>query len=649
MVPDRHPLHQLLASVLKGEEHGPRSAFKRLAAREEGMLTLTVAVVMLGFMVMFGLIGNVGRATREKMEVQNAADAAAYSTALWMARGMNAITAANHMIGELTAICALHEAVGGKLLEGDDAGSDEDKEWTASNFALKVLREANDTAPDISFVRNVVTDLTEDKSPTAGAMLYDSRMLLKGWASLALGVKALGTALTYTGFGSALGVAMQIGGSLLLAEVWGEWILLEFVEGGAKAFAKTAKAPIQKYVVPALVLYTDMIAQDRALSYLSTTVAEASKEIGRRNRVEVQLYPKPQSIRLPVAAESPPRSGSGAISIDTSYQSLKLPFAEELVQVARAGIGLADELLDWIDSRWVRMFLPSEITGPIRKLNEPLGKVREWLNVIEGKQGFLSNPSLDDLKQMNVDWNYEASAQWTRATYPYVNSMRLPFVKALGAFPGGAPLSKSATWYMQWTSRMAIAKAVEFRQPKDDEGLSMYVMQDSERTKTGQSSGQQGSRKGFEAWTTDRDLAERLFTVVAFVQRDAKTSLAVSIFGEPSPRTIVAYSQAMVYNANPQQPGSGGEHQPRVGWDTLNWEDAAREFDHPDHPRGSGFVPIWKAFLRSDKPPKVKLNWQAKLVPVTSSRLKPGRNSLPAAMRRLLPIDRYDASQLDAH
>ena len=47
------------------------------------------------------------------MNTQNAADAVAFSSAQWMARGMNAATATNHLLGEVTAITVVIEGLGG--------------------------------------------------------------------------------------------------------------------------------------------------------------------------------------------------------------------------------------------------------------------------------------------------------------------------------------------------------------------------------------------------------------------------------------------------------------------------------------------------------------------------------------------------------
>src|SRR3990172_96198 len=82
-------------------------------APRHGKLTLVTLVAILGMAVIIGFLGNAGYVTTEKMNTQNAADAAAFSSAQWMARGMNAVTATNHLLGEVTALVVVLEALGG--------------------------------------------------------------------------------------------------------------------------------------------------------------------------------------------------------------------------------------------------------------------------------------------------------------------------------------------------------------------------------------------------------------------------------------------------------------------------------------------------------------------------------------------------------
>src|SRR5262249_13774999 len=105
------PLHSIgriaLPAVL-GELH----------AGKGGMISLVSVVVLLFILVLIGLVASIGWTINRKMEVQNGADAVAYTSAIWMARGMNVLTATNHLVGEMQALVALHAAIGGEELEG---------------------------------------------------------------------------------------------------------------------------------------------------------------------------------------------------------------------------------------------------------------------------------------------------------------------------------------------------------------------------------------------------------------------------------------------------------------------------------------------------------------------------------------------------
>src|SRR5262245_43268346 len=74
-----------------------------LACDDEGYINFVSCFLLMAFVLGLVLVGNIGAATNDRLELQNAADAAAYSAALQMARGLNAITATNHMMGEVTA------------------------------------------------------------------------------------------------------------------------------------------------------------------------------------------------------------------------------------------------------------------------------------------------------------------------------------------------------------------------------------------------------------------------------------------------------------------------------------------------------------------------------------------------------------------
>src|SRR5581483_4593561 len=111
---DRFSVH--LPAPLRGEESAssPASRLPRLATDEDGMISLASVLAILFFLVLLAMVGNIGQAINRKIEAQNTADATATSAALQIARGLNAVTAANHLLGELLSLVVLHEAIGGK-------------------------------------------------------------------------------------------------------------------------------------------------------------------------------------------------------------------------------------------------------------------------------------------------------------------------------------------------------------------------------------------------------------------------------------------------------------------------------------------------------------------------------------------------------
>jgi hypothetical protein len=124
--------------------------------------------------------------------------------------------------------------------------------------------------------------------------------------------------------------------------------------------------------------------------------------------------------------------------------------------------------------------------------------------------------------------------------------------------------------------------------------------------------GDNGFHKSKEEWNEPAGAraAEHLFTHMGFARMDKPRVGAEAVYRQENPDGFVCYSQSMIYNANPQQAPAnsrgGGEPQPQVGWDTLNWISGAIEYPTNDD-------------LDSD--PRIKLNWQARLTPVTPLKL----------------------------
>src|SRR5262249_22183589 len=100
-----------------------RSTFaSHLAARlralprdERGTISIMSVVTIFSLTLVLGMVINAGRQVDEKIRLQNAADAAAYSGGAVMARGLNALAFSNHLEAEVFALVAYMRA-------GRDAG-----------------------------------------------------------------------------------------------------------------------------------------------------------------------------------------------------------------------------------------------------------------------------------------------------------------------------------------------------------------------------------------------------------------------------------------------------------------------------------------------------------------------------------------------
>jgi len=91
-----------------------RQRLKDLHSNEEGQVLWLFAMSILALVILAALVVNTGRQAARKIEMQNAADTAAVSGAMWMARGMNIISMDNvgmtETLGLIANLRAMHLA-----------------------------------------------------------------------------------------------------------------------------------------------------------------------------------------------------------------------------------------------------------------------------------------------------------------------------------------------------------------------------------------------------------------------------------------------------------------------------------------------------------------------------------------------------------
>jgi hypothetical protein len=258
-------------------------------------------------------------------------------------------------------------------------------------------------------------------------------------------------------------------------------------------------------------------------------------------------------------------------------------------------------------------------------------------------------------KQIGMNQAEERNTQWVRASYPYVDAFRAPI---LAMFRKHLDTSGAAKHYKKWTDRYTLTKSWQFRSgyrfrratssPKPEENgewyketktepLTMYVMVETFDPNKDPQLPQPGAKriaKGTEIWTKDtsqgKEMAEKMFTVVGMTHREIDPFFSPIIYPVASRFGMSTFAQAIYYNSNEQMPAATGKAsttQAKLGWDTLNWDPTTTVPEWGTELTKSPAKWPWDLFESSDVwrgNAKVKLNWQAKLMPVTQSRLIPG-------------------------
>src|SRR6056297_1039912 len=89
----------------------------RLHRDERGVLSAMGVITIFMLTLLLGMIFNMGKQIDEKLRMQNAADAAAYSGTRTLTRGMNAISYSNHLLCEVFAITAYMRVINDDIEE----------------------------------------------------------------------------------------------------------------------------------------------------------------------------------------------------------------------------------------------------------------------------------------------------------------------------------------------------------------------------------------------------------------------------------------------------------------------------------------------------------------------------------------------------
>jgi hypothetical protein len=278
--------------------NGSRAMY--LLTGEDGMYSLLTVVAVAFLVALAAVVANAAFTINCKIEVQNGADSVAYSSSLVDARAMNAITTANHVIGELQALVVLHHAIGGDELDAGKTAQGPDDAATQANLteAYVVLLAFAPSPSPSSDVYNRTSKL-----PRAGATLHDSVVRLQKVLTWTYEVWLVGAALEKVPAPVAVyaGMAVSYACKILETRVGAERKILELLENVARRLIPLKKA-------------TEMLVAGIHHGYAGTVVMQTAKsvravvdEVGQANAVEGAVFPKPQWPLLEPPVHEEPR------------------------------------------------------------------------------------------------------------------------------------------------------------------------------------------------------------------------------------------------------------------------------------------------------------------------------------------------------
>lgn len=577
---------------------------------EEGMIVWGLIVAILFSLVLTGFVYNTGKIVAAKIETQNAADAMVYSGSVWSARSMNTLTATNHLVGELNSLYVIHHALGGRHLdERNFRINDRTWEIKAADIALRasMLQLGGVLGEFTGIDLGPLKDIGLGSIPFLG---HDGESeILKG---------------THSDLNSALFQAK------LMLKLQMLKLYLEHTKKLGELVKVTGEALFYAATVLGIPIALGKLVE------MGKIIAEI-QELRRKERAIAREYKRLTNIeRFAYRIRTGKKAIPGIISLLHKYQR----------------------------------FLVRTTPTNIRRCGRILASQHNVSGFVVGNRTFVDSSPLPVERETGFKTNFEERSQLIRATYPWVAYFRKFAGPALMA---ASPKSLVGVWYANWTERYTIQACEWHRTPtgtlyKDE--LTIINYRDSKHPtfpggidkfmgavskfintalgKPAIGNGVSGrdtrlyvvkglnavnAAKGKEDWNNwrNRKAASRkiddLFCQFAIAKSKKPGIASPAFFRQENPEGVTCFAQSMIYNANDKSAMTdaflfGKDRQPKVTWDTLNWTGYVPEYEETNI--FSSIAGAVGDYLQGFSQPKVKLNWQAKLTPVTDRRLRRG-------------------------
>ncbi len=393
------------------------SRFTGSPATRQGKLTLVTLIAIIGMMVIVGFVGNAGYVVTEKMNTQNAADAVAFSSAQWMARGMNAATATNHLLGEITALTVVIEGLGGPEADAKLEAYPPQARITDSinqNFVslatingLPIYGAQAAGKVDGKFLDVVVNKFVskKDAKHKAWATIYDSKLALKKSTAKRLIAKSIANAGLWVpppwGWLSAIAAyAVHIKMNYDLTRIGIEYVILEGLERivSSDVIRKLKVDLIEQKLIPAIAAHGDYLAGRSTIvgtgnrpkadsSVVNHAIGKSMEHLGKVYHVKAAIYPTVTTIGVP---------GVGQLKL----AKMRLPIAPE-APPSMAGTPESKYLKAWGNEEPVASDTKDPIAEIQKKMEENRKRTEKRIKDLEKEIAFLKDlfNQVQDLKQ----------------------------------------------------------------------------------------------------------------------------------------------------------------------------------------------------------------------------------------------------------
>jgi hypothetical protein len=271
-------------------------------SRRDGNISFVYLIVCVMCSVVTVFLLNVAHVTHQKLQMQNAADSAAIASTTWMTRGMNAVTATNHVMGEMAGMVVIHHAFGGYPLDQGRLATPSDyPDWDYDKDGPDPSMRRDSTDPKLHLAASkakaagaltptydeFVLRLGERRT-TAGLALLDAKIVLRNWLIFTYRMKSVAKAMQQSSIAPivAAGIALEKSMDIFEEKIFQEYAFLIALQELAVEL-KPLKEKLRDRMLPAARDYTDHVVEK-----FPELAKRAAKAVGKELGVEVELYPR---------------------------------------------------------------------------------------------------------------------------------------------------------------------------------------------------------------------------------------------------------------------------------------------------------------------------------------------------------------------